>query len=123
MKALAKGLLGLGCRVLALPTVLGYGVASRFLGADKAFHGASQGMSLWPGLLGEYVRREFYRMTLEECSGDCCLSFGVVLSSDGDRRVATSVSGPSQEAPTIGIQLARQLLAEGADELISQARD
>jgi hydroxymethylbilane synthase len=47
---------------------------------------------------------------------------GVVLSSDGDRRVAASVSGPSQEAPTIGIQLARQLLAQGAEELISQAR-
>ena len=85
MKGLAKGLLTAFCRLLALPSALAYFLASRVIGADKAFHGASQGMSLWPGLLGEYVRREFYRMTLEECSPDCCLSFGIILSKRGTR--------------------------------------
>ena len=73
------------CFLLALPPVLLYRLAASALGADKAFHGASQNMSLVPGLFGEYLRRAFYRMTLEECSGDCCISFGTVLSKRGAR--------------------------------------
>ena len=85
MRSFAKGLLAVFCRLLALPPALVYFVSSRVLGPDKALHDASQGMSLWPGLLGDYVRREFYRMTLEECSRDCCLSFGLVFSKRGAR--------------------------------------
>jgi len=85
VRSLAKGLLTALCRLFALPSALAYFASARILGPDKAFHGASQGMSLWPGLLGEYVRREFYRMTLESCSADCCLSFGVVFSKRGAR--------------------------------------
>lgn len=85
MKELAKGTARLGCRLLALPTWIAYRIACGFVDPDKAFHGASQQMSLLPGLLGEYVRREFYRMTLEECSPDCCLSFGTILSKRGAR--------------------------------------
>jgi acetyltransferase-like isoleucine patch superfamily enzyme len=85
VKKLAKALLTAGCRLLALPAAISYFVRSRLLDVDKAFHGSSQGMSLWPGLLGEYVRREFYRMTLDECSPDCCLSFGTILSKRGAR--------------------------------------
>ena len=68
------------CRLFVLPTVFAYRFTALFVDADKAFHGASQRASLWPGLFGEYRRREFYRLTLDECAGDCCLSFGMILS-------------------------------------------
>ena len=80
MKEAAKILAMAFCRLLVLPTWAGYRVTALFVDADKAFHGASQRASLWPGILGEYRRREFYRMTLDACSDDCCLSFGTILS-------------------------------------------
>ena len=81
VKGLARGL----SRLLALPPFLAYRVDAIFLGPDKAMHGASQGMSLLPGLFGEYVRREFYRLALDECSDDCCISFGTIFSKQGVR--------------------------------------
>ena len=85
MKSLAKGLAAFACRLLVLPLFLVYSVARLVVDPDKAFHGASQSVSIWPGLLGEYVRREFYRLTLDECSDDCCISFGTILSKRGAR--------------------------------------
>lgn len=85
MKELAKAAGRLACRLLVLPSWVAYRVASVALGPDKAFHGATQGWSVVPGVLGEYLRREFLRITLEECSDDCCISFGTVLSKRGAR--------------------------------------
>jgi acetyltransferase-like isoleucine patch superfamily enzyme len=85
MRSLGKALLAFACRLLVLPGLVAYRLAAVALDADKAFHGASQALSLWPGLLGEYARREFYRMTLESCSKDCCISFGTILSKRGTR--------------------------------------
>jgi acetyltransferase-like isoleucine patch superfamily enzyme len=42
-------------------------------------------MSRIPGLWGEILRHEFYRMTLDECGEDCCISFGVIFSKRGAR--------------------------------------
>jgi len=40
----------------------------------------SQFFSLIPGLIGEYLRREFYKLSLKKCSDDCCISFGSIFS-------------------------------------------
>jgi virginiamycin A acetyltransferase len=80
MKNVAKGAVTAMCRLLVLPTYVGYRLTARFVDEDKAFHGASQRVSLWPGIFGEYLRREFYRLALDECSSDCCLSFGTIFS-------------------------------------------
>ncbi|MEZ5065334.1 MAG: acyltransferase [bacterium] len=85
MKGIGKLGLTVICRLLVLPTWIVYRLEALFVDPDKAFHGASQAMSLWPGLLGEYARREFYRLTLESCSDDCCLSFGTIFSKRGAR--------------------------------------
>lgn len=73
------------CRLLALPAYLYVLAQALFLDADKAFHGGSQAVAGIPGVLGEYVRREFYRLTLAGCSDDCCISYGTVLSKRGAR--------------------------------------
>lgn len=72
-------------RLAALPTYLIYRLACLFVDPDRALHDASQAMSLLPGLPGDYVRREFYRLAIEECSKDCCISFGTILSKRGAR--------------------------------------
>jgi acetyltransferase-like isoleucine patch superfamily enzyme len=81
VKALARGAAFLG----SWPMLLLYRISGSIVDRDKAFHGASQALSLIPGLPGEYIRREFYRRTLEECAPDCCISFGTILSKRGAR--------------------------------------
>lgn len=85
MKSFAKLLARLFFRILALPVWVSYQVSSRILDPDKAFHGATQALATVPGVPGEYLRREFLCMTLEECAPDCCISFGTVLSKRGAR--------------------------------------
>lgn len=85
MKDLAKGLARGASRILVLPSYLAYRVRCLFQDPDRAFHGATQAYSLLPGTTGVYLRREFLRLTLEECSADCCVSFGTVLSKRGAR--------------------------------------
>lgn len=80
-----KKLVRFACRALALPHVALYRISGAFQDPDKAFHGASQGLAGWPGLLGEFVRHEFYRMTLEEFGEDCCISYGALFSKRGAR--------------------------------------
>jgi acetyltransferase-like isoleucine patch superfamily enzyme len=69
----------------ALPTWAVYRIAALVVRPERAFHDASQAMSLLPGLFGDYVRREFYRLSIERCSSDCCISFGTILSKRGAR--------------------------------------
>ena len=85
MREMAKTTLNRLCTLAVLPAYVAYRLASLVLEPDQAFHGASQGMSLLPGVSGEYLRRAFYRLTLEACSDDCCLSFGTVFSKRGAR--------------------------------------
>lgn len=85
MKSAAKATARFLCRLAVLPAWVGYRITTLVLNPDKALHGWSQAFSLLPGVTGEYLRREFYRLTLEECSHDCCLSFGTLISKRGAR--------------------------------------
>jgi len=73
------------CRLLVIPHVLVYRLMALVQDPDRAFHGASQAISGIPGLFGETMRHEFYRMTLEECGLDCCISYGTIFSKRGAR--------------------------------------
>jgi virginiamycin A acetyltransferase len=45
-----------------------------------AFHFFSQAAAPLPGILGEYFRIAFYKLTLAECSLDSCISFGTFFA-------------------------------------------
>lgn len=62
------------------PFVISYHVGSLALTSEKVFPGYSQVVSLFPGLIGVYLRRAFYRFVLPLCGTDCWISFGTVLS-------------------------------------------
>jgi acetyltransferase-like isoleucine patch superfamily enzyme len=52
---------------------------------EKAFRGTSQFLSLLPGVVGDYIRREFYRLALDECASDCQIVFGTLFASSAAR--------------------------------------
>jgi acetyltransferase-like isoleucine patch superfamily enzyme len=80
MKPLSKLIATLLATLLVLPAVGLCKLAMLLLPADKAFAGWSQCFSLAPGLSGVYLRRAFYRMVLDHCGADACISFGVIIS-------------------------------------------
>jgi acetyltransferase-like isoleucine patch superfamily enzyme len=80
-----KSVARLGAAAIAIVPLAFYRVSALFQDPDKAFHGASQAMSRIPGLPGEFLRLAFYRMTLESCGEDCCISFGALFSKRNAR--------------------------------------
>lgn len=81
MKFFLKNTLNLICFVLVLPFCAIYHLEKFFVDTDQPFQGMSQLFALFPGTLGNYLRRSFYSIVLEECSLDCCISFGTIFSS------------------------------------------
>ncbi len=75
-KAIARAL----ARVAIMP-VYGSFLARRALFGEQAFRASSQQLSLLPGFLGDYLRGEFYRLTLPRFGVDVQISFGTLLSS------------------------------------------
>ena len=54
---------------------------------------------------------------------NCALKLdGVVLSGDGRQRIVSSSSGPPSSAAELGQQVAEQLIAQGAEDLIAASR-
>lgn len=76
LKAICNGL----AVFLVLPCWLGYRLGSLLIGAERAFPGWAQLLSLLPGLSGAYLRRAFYRLVLPRCGTDAHISFGTVFS-------------------------------------------
>jgi virginiamycin A acetyltransferase len=66
--------------VLAFPFYAYYRLEAFIFGKEKAFQGASQFFSLFPGMAGMYFRRAFYILALESCSRDCYIGFGTTFS-------------------------------------------
>lgn len=80
MKTLIKMIASGICFIIVIPFYLFYRMGRLFIRTDQLFCGMSQFFSLIPCLLGEYLRREFYRLSLKKCSKDCCISFGTIFS-------------------------------------------
>ncbi len=80
MGKIVKSILVITFQVLALPFYLYYKLEAMILGQDKAFQGASQFFSIYPGTIGMYFRRAFYVMALKKCSVECYIGFGTTFS-------------------------------------------
>jgi len=85
MKRAFKSAVNALALVAALPFLVLYHLTRPVLGPTRAFQGCSQALSLFPGLTGVYLRRAFYRRTLEACGEDACISFGTIISGPGAR--------------------------------------
>lgn len=63
---------------LVVPCKLEEWLVSRH--AETVFHICTHIMALLPGLPGVFLRRAFYAMTLEKCSGHCHIGFGSLFT-------------------------------------------
>lgn len=94
MRGLAKNLVLWTAMLAVLPLWLVYRMEAAFIGADKAFYGWSQLMSLFPGLPGNFLRFAFYKLSLEELGRDACICFGATLAHPGIRIGRSAYIGP-----------------------------
>lgn len=52
----------------------------RWIGRESFFAGCSEFLSVFPGRIGIFLRRSFYRMTLDQCALDMHIGFGTTLA-------------------------------------------
>src|SRR5882757_61518 len=72
-------LVGAGA-VLQLPLWLPALAERRYGWGDGWFAGCAELLSLVPGKAGVFLRRSFYRMTLDRCATDVHIGFGSLLA-------------------------------------------
>ena len=58
-------------------------IAELMVKDDQPFQGCSQLLSLVPGIPGNYLRQQFYRLALAQCGDDCCIEFATRLNQRG----------------------------------------
>ncbi len=80
MKQCIKRVASIICFIIVVPFYIFYKLESSIIRTEQPFCGMSQLFSLIPGLIGEYMRREFYKLSLQKCSDDCCICFGTIFS-------------------------------------------
>jgi virginiamycin A acetyltransferase len=80
VKETSKWLASLICRILILPLVGLVKILELFIRDDQPFQLGAHTVSLIPGIVGNYCRKEYYRLTLERCGSDVCIEFGTVFN-------------------------------------------
>ncbi|SEA57822.1 acyltransferase [Alkalimonas amylolytica] len=83
MKSAAKAAVRLLMLLLVSPLLLLYFLLRPVCARDSLFSGFAQLLSLWPGLLGSYLRVAAYRLTMQHCAADCYIGFGALFSQQG----------------------------------------
>ncbi len=114
LPAVGQGIVGIECResdhrLRALLAPLEHAEARLCLTAERSMAGALQGSCQSP-IAG-----------FAELQGDELKLRGLVGMPDGSRVLADAVTGPAADAPALGLELAKRLLAAGAGELLGQA--
>jgi virginiamycin A acetyltransferase len=77
-----------------LPELLSFRLWAALLGRDRALEGSSQTLSLFPGLVGVYLRRAFLMRVLDECHPSVTVEFGTLFSQTGARLEQNVYVGP-----------------------------
>jgi acetyltransferase-like isoleucine patch superfamily enzyme len=75
-----KKLLDGFCLVIVAPAWLLYWLGSLVAGTRRVFPGWAQFFSLLPGVIGVFLRRAFFRLTIARCEGDAWFGFGALLT-------------------------------------------
>ena len=85
MKRMVKRLIIFLFYLAVSPLWLLYRLELIILKRKEAFYGYSQLLCLFPGIVGNYIRFAFYRMSITSLGDDSCISFGVTLAHPGIR--------------------------------------
>lgn len=75
-----KSILNSLCVIAIFPLFAVHCISGRLGNKDRSFWAFSQFLSLFPGLLGSYLRKSFYRLSMTRCDKDCAILFGTIFS-------------------------------------------
>lgn len=80
-RRIVKGLANAVAAVLVAPFGLLSGLERRLLpGSERLFQLGTHSLALCPGVPGAFLRRAFYRQTLEHCASECHIGFGAMFT-------------------------------------------
>jgi virginiamycin A acetyltransferase len=94
VKDAAKHVARLFALVAVLPMLGGYWLNAAFIGRNRALESASQLLSIFPGITGQYLRRAFLQRVLAQCDSSVLVEFGTLLSQAGAILEANVYVGP-----------------------------
>lgn len=94
MRQLVKSGVFAAAVVLVLPAWCSFLLMRAVLGPDRAIMSSTQSLSLVPGLLGQFVRRAFLWLVLEECATSVTVEFGTTFSKVDARLGENVYIGP-----------------------------
>lgn len=80
MKSLIKNIAAFIAKLIIMPAYIFYKLHGFFIKNERFFCTLSQAVSLIPGTFGNYIRLEFYKLTLKKCSKDCYIGFGTLIT-------------------------------------------
>lgn len=80
IKRLFKNTADLSCAVLVFPAYVFYLIVAGVGRKNGIFSGMSQFFSLFPGLTGSYLRKNFFKRVMSRCAADCAIGFGTIFS-------------------------------------------
>jgi acetyltransferase-like isoleucine patch superfamily enzyme len=104
MRGKAKAGLRFIALIVVSPLLLSYWCWSLLLGRDRALEGSSQTLSLFPGLIGQYLRRAFLMQVLAECHKSAVVEFGTLFSQAGARLEENTYVGPRCQLGLVHIE-------------------
>jgi len=93
MRPLIRRLLIFIATVVSSPLWMWTRTMRALTGGDESFVACSEFLSLLPGRIGVYMRRGYYRFTLEAFSCDCQIAFGTTFTSSRVRIGSAVVIG------------------------------
>jgi virginiamycin A acetyltransferase len=82
-KEVVKSIARLFALVAVLPLLGTFWLNAAFVGSNRALESASQLLSLFPGITGQYLRRAFLQRVLARCHPSTLVEFGTLLSQAG----------------------------------------
>jgi acetyltransferase-like isoleucine patch superfamily enzyme len=83
LKGAAKALARCLALVTVSPVLVCFWLNAAVVGRNRALESASQLLSLWPGITGQYLRRAFLQRALARCHHSALIEFGTLFSQAG----------------------------------------
>lgn len=94
MKEILKAVVRAVALLAVLPPLASFHVRALIFGRNRAIEGSSQVLALFPGLIGQYLRRAFLQRALAGCGRDAVIEFGVLFSDVRTRIGDRAYIGP-----------------------------
>ena len=82
-KEVLKFILRVAAFILVLPVLVVFWLSAILVGRNRALESASQLLSLFPGITGQYLRRAFLQRVLARCHSTTLVEFGTLFSQSG----------------------------------------